>query len=345
MKALVWTAVETMSLKETTRPTPRPDEVVIHVEAVGICGSEIEGYLGHNSLRVPPLVMGHEFCGRIEECGEQVATLQPDQKVVVNPLLSCGRCARCRKGLPQHCERRAIIGIHRPGGFAEWVVVPSQAVIPVPDDINSFRVALAEPLACALRATRRAIADYPFANVLIFGAGGIGILSARVARILGASAILMADTNNERLAMALRTGVDYVVNPRDADLLTEVRAAMGDKGVDVVIDSAGFQPTRETALKVLNPGGTLMNIGLGIDETNLPINYLTRNEIQILGSFCYTHHDFAASVDLLVSGRVTESGWTEVRPFDAAGNAFADLVAGRVTSGKILLGLNQGAMA
>lgn len=340
MKTLVWNAAETMDWQERELPVPAEDEILIRVEAVGICGSEIEGYLGHNSLRIPPLIMGHEFCGVIEQAGSRMKEaneLDIGRKVVVNPLLFCGRCGSCLKGLTQLCDKRAIIGIHRSGAFAERVAVPASAVVPVPDEINSYRASLAEPLACSLRATRRALYNHPFANVLIYGAGGIGLLCAMTARILGASRITMVDTNQERLDKALQVGIDIGVNARLEDANARIQEVNSDKGIDVVIDCAGFQPTREAAVRMLNPGGTLMNIGLGIDGTQLPINYTIRSEIEILASFCYTRQDFKDAVDLLVSGKVTERGWTEIRPLSEGASAFADLVAGKVTSGKIFL--------
>lgn len=338
MKVLSWNAAETIAWEDRERPEPLPDEVLIRVEVVGICGSEIEGYLGHNSLRVPPLVMGHEFCGTVAKTGAEVTGLDIGRKAVVNPLLYCGRCDRCLKGLTQLCDHRRIIGIHRQGGFGEWVAVPRTAVVPVPDTLSSYAAALAEPLACSLRATRRALARHSLANVLVFGAGGIGLLCASVARILGAARIMVADTNDERLRMAANSGkLDATANPRREDLADKTKAVFGAKGVDVVIDAAGFQPTRESAMKLLNPGGTLMNIGLGIDSTSLPINHQIRQEIEIIASFCYTVQDFKDAVELLIAGKVTEAGWTEVRPLSEGGNAFADLVGGKVTSGKILL--------
>lgn len=337
MKALVWNAAEVMDFEERERPALLAGEVLIDVETVGICGSEIEGYLGHNSLRIPPLVMGHEFCGRIAEVSPGIDDLQPGQKVVVNPLLFCGHCDRCLKGLTQLCDQRKIIGIHRSGAFAETVAVPRSAVVPVPETISSFRASLAEPLACSLRATRRALLNHSLANVVVFGAGGIGLLCAMTARILGASRVMIVDTNAERLRIAQQVGIDAVANPREQAVEEKARAVFGTKGIDVVIDAAGFQPTREAAVKLLNPGGTLMNIGLGIDGTNLPINHTIRSEIEILGSFCYTRQDFHDAVELLVSGRITEQGWTEIRPLSEGGNAFADLVGGRVNVGKIFL--------
>lgn len=346
MKALVWTAPHEMEWTEVEPPQTAENEVLIRVEAVGICGSEIEGYLGHNSLRVPPLIMGHEFCGIVEQTGSEAAQfIEAGARVVVNPLLACGSCRPCLKGSPQLCVSRQIIGIHRPGAYGELVSVPASSVIRLPASINPFRAALAEPLACSLRAVKRAIDGHSFPNVVIFGAGGIGLLCAKSAKLLGAESVMMLDTNSERLAIALRNGADRVINPQERSVEEAVAESYGAKGVDVVVDAAGFQPTRSAAAALINPGGTLMNIGLGIDDTILPVNHLIRSEINVLGSFCYTRKDFAEAVDLLVQGAVTEQDWTEIRPLSSGGQAFADLVAGKVHHGKILLdatGRNNG---
>lgn len=336
MKALVWTQPERMEWRDVPDPVCEPNEAIIEVETVGICGSEIEGYLGHNSLRIPPLVMGHEFCGTLVELGNDIRDLHLGQRVVVNPLLSCETCVSCRRGLPQLCRDRKIVGIHRPGAFGERVAVPRSAIIPVEGEMNPFRAALAEPLACSLRAARRALSEQPLAGVLVFGAGGIGLLSAFSAKILGAAQVIMADTNPNRLEIARKNGIDVVVNPKEQDLEESVRDACPE-GIDVVIDAAGFQPTREAAVRLLNPGGTLMNIGLGIDDTRLPVNHLIRQEIRVLGSFCYSKQDFHEALQLLQQNRVTEEGWTEIRPLSEGFGAFRDLTAGNVHNGKILL--------
>ncbi|BBH19750.1 galactitol-1-phosphate 5-dehydrogenase [Paenibacillus baekrokdamisoli] len=337
MKALVWNAAEKMDWEDRERPIPLVNEVLVRVEVVGICGSEIEGYLGHNSLRIPPLIMGHEFCGIVEQVGNEENKGLIGKKIVVNPLLSCGNCASCWKGMPQLCKSRRIIGIHKPGAFAEWTNVPVETAVVVPEAMSSFRAALAEPLACSLRATRRAMERHTFANVVVFGAGGIGLLCAKIAALLGASKVMIVDTNEERLKMSRSVGIEETANAREDNLEERTKQVFGSKGIDVVIDAAGFQSTRDTAMKLINPGGTFMNIGLGIDETVLPINHLTRSEIEILGSFCYTREDFQDAVDLLTTGKITEEGWTEIRPLAEGDQAFADLVAGKVTKGKILL--------
>jgi 2-desacetyl-2-hydroxyethyl bacteriochlorophyllide A dehydrogenase len=337
MKALVWTSPEKMEMMEVKSDVLGHDDVIIQIESVGICGSEIEGYLGHNSLRVPPLVMGHEFCGKIIDFGINVNGFKRGHKVTVNPLINCGTCPRCLKGKGNLCDKRTIVGIHRSGAFAEYVIVPASSVRVIPATMSANRAALTEPLACAWRATRRALNDNNYSNVLIFGAGAIGLLSAFSARILGARQVILADVNNARLHNAIDAGIEYTIHTENRDLKTAVRELTGEQGIDVVIDAAGFQPTRSASMDILNAGGTFMNIGLGIDETKLRINHAIRSEINILGSFCYSQQDFTDALNLLIDGRITEEGWSEVRPMSEGQAAFEDLVQGRVVKAKIFL--------
>jgi threonine dehydrogenase-like Zn-dependent dehydrogenase len=335
MKALVWTAPETMAIQESEKPTLKSDEVLIKVDAVGICGSEIEGYLGHNSLRVPPLVMGHEFSGVVVEAPNAEELM--GKRVIVNPLISCGKCNRCRKGLENLCDNRQILGIHRPGSFGEYVAAPVSSVLEIPESLNSYAASLTEPLACSLRATRRAMASHPFANVLVYGAGTIGLLSALVAKILGAESVIILDLNAERLKTVQEAGIEHVIQSNKENVEQRVNEITGAKGIDVVIDAAGFLPTRKQAMDIVNPGGVIMNIGLGIDETPLPINVQIRSEFTTLGSFCYTKQDFFDALQLLINEKITEKVWSEIRPIEEGQNAFDDLVNGRVIKSKIFL--------
>ncbi|MEW9669888.1 galactitol-1-phosphate 5-dehydrogenase [Ammoniphilus sp. 3BR4] len=337
MKSLVWTKAEWMEMQEASIPAFLEDEVLVKVDAVGICGSEIEGYLGHNSLRVPPLTMGHEFSGTIQDMGSRVSALSKGQKVVINPLISCGRCNSCRKGLVQLCKERAIVGIHRPGAFAEYVNVPASAVHVIPDTMNPYRASLTEPLACSLRAARRAMENHPFSNVVVFGAGTIGLLAFLTAQILGASRVIVVDKNEGRLKTPDRLGATGTISPDQPGYIQKIKDAMGPSGIDVIIDAVGFQPTRSAAIELINPGGTIMNIGLGIDQTQVPLNVCVRNEISILGSFSYHAQDFHDALELLKSGRIDETEWSEIRSLEEGNQAFQDLVQGRVDKAKIFL--------
>lgn len=335
MKTLLWTAPKRMEIAEAEKPVPGSGEVLIQVASVGICGSDLEGYLGHNSLRVPPLLMGHEIAGTIHETGDRTADVRIGDRVVVNPLISCNSCDSCIRGHSNLCRNRKIIGIHRPGGYAEYAVAPVGNVVAISPSLTFERASLAEPLACALRAVRRAMSAVPFANVMIVGAGPLGILSAFVSRLLGAGLIAIVDKNQARLNMARQLGFDGAFDNSAFDMEDQLRKFAGPRGIDVVIDAAGFQSTRTFAAQWVNRGGVIMNMGLGIDETVLQVNHFIRSEIDVKGSFCYTGQDFMDALRLLSDGRVTEEGWSEVRPLDAGAAAIEALVAGH--AGKILL--------
>ncbi|WP_047153873.1 galactitol-1-phosphate 5-dehydrogenase [Aneurinibacillus tyrosinisolvens] len=336
METLVWTGPKRMEMRQGDEPRITENEVLIKVEAAGICGSEIEGYLGHNSLRVPPLVMGHEFSGKVYEVGSGVDGFSQGQSVVVNPILSCGQCNQCRKGWPQLCAQRGIIGVHRPGAFAEFVSVPASSLHVIPDTLSPYRASLTEPLACSLRAARRAMQNHPFANVVVFGAGTIGLLSFLVAQILGAAKVIVVDTNEARLRTPANLGAYGTITP-ESGYIKKIKDAMGPSGIDVVIDAAGFQPTRTAAVELVNPGGTIMNIGLGIDDTVLPINHCIRSEINVLGSFSYNAQDFYDAIELLKAGKIDEEQWSEIRSLKEGDEAFQDLIHHRVQHAKIFL--------
>jgi threonine dehydrogenase-like Zn-dependent dehydrogenase len=337
MKAMNWTGPEKMEIIQLPIPQPKADEVLIQIRHVGICGSDLEGYMGHNSLRKPPLLMGHEFSGTIAETGEQVTGLQMGDKVVVNPLIHCGACPRCIRGQFNLCDERKIIGIHRPGAYAEYVVAPAANTAIIPDGLSFRRAALAEPLACSLRAVRRAMKDTPFGNVAVIGAGAIGILSAFTAKVLGATKVFVLDNNPKRLEITNRLGFDGTFDSSKSEQITKLKQAAGRNGIDVVIDAAGFQPTRTLSNEIVNIGGTIMNVGLGIDDTVLPVNQWIRSETEIKGSFCYLPQDFADSIKLLSEGRISEEVWTLHRPLDEGPLSFQQLVKGEIAHGKIIL--------
>ena len=174
MKALVWEGPRLMNMRDVAEPEPEPDEVLIKVAYSGICGSELGGYLGENTLRVPPLVMGHEFSGEIAKLGSQANQHKPNlavgQRITVNPLVHCGRCRACLAGQFNLCQGREILGIHRPGSFADFIKAPAAMVYPLPDHLSLEHAALAEPVGCAVRAVKLAGCT-PMDSLLITGPG------------------------------------------------------------------------------------------------------------------------------------------------------------------------------
>jgi threonine dehydrogenase-like Zn-dependent dehydrogenase len=336
MRALMWTNPEEMKMIEMETPRPPEGEVLIRVRSVGICGSDLEGYLGHNSLRKPPLLMGHEISGVVEQLGDNVRHIHAGDRVVVNPLISCGKCLQCYRGRGNLCENRQIIGIHRPGGYAEYVTAPESNVFPIPDHLSFRTASLTEPLACALRATRRALASTPIPQVVVIGTGTLGVLSAFVSQILGASKVILLDKNEKRVKRMEKLNFDEVIQV-GSHVERQIRDVAGPRGVDVVIDAAGFQSTREMAVGLVNAGGVVMNIGLGIDGTELPVNHLIRQEIEVKGSFCYSMQDFTDALELLSLGKIDENGWSRTETLEKGGECFSSLTSGQIGDSKIFL--------
>ncbi|MBD2843566.1 galactitol-1-phosphate 5-dehydrogenase [Paenibacillus sp. IB182496] len=331
MKALVYRGPRDLVLEELEQPVCGLDEVVIEVSKVGICGSELEGYLGHSSVRFPPLVMGHEFCGRVTELGANVAELSIGDKVAVNPLIACGRCDRCLSGKSSICGSRRIVGIHRPGAFARYVAVPAANAIRVPDGMDPLLGSLAEPLAVAVHAVKLGV--QPLDEQLIYGAGPIGLLALQAAQCMGAGRVTVVDLQPARLAYAAELGARAVPAGELADRWTE----LFPDGVDVILDCVGAQPTREQAMKLINPGGRIVMVGLAQGVTPMPINDLVRQELSLLGSYTYSGRDFRQALDLLEAGRIRTDGWIETRPLSAGPDAFLELADGTTTAGKIVL--------
>jgi threonine dehydrogenase-like Zn-dependent dehydrogenase len=238
MQALVWEAPRTMVQREQPRPSALAGEVVVKVAYAGICGSELSGYLGHNALRVPPLVMGHEFSGEIVEVSSDVQSgLDEGQWVTVNPLGYCGKCPYCLRGLNQLCVQRKLIGAHRPGAFAEYVSVPAELVSPLPAGLPLRTGALTEPVACGVRIGELAGAVKDEV-CLVIGAGPIGLLALQALQLKGAQRVFIAELDPERLAMGTALG-GVALNPKDVDVVQAVREATAAPSPAVAVDAVG----------------------------------------------------------------------------------------------------------
>lgn len=340
MEALVWLGPHRMVVRSEPIPQLMQGEVLIEMSAVGICGSELSGYLGHNSLRRPPLIMGHEAAGRVVQATSGLfangSTPDVGMRVTFNPLVVCGECDRCRVGRINLCRKRQIIGAHRPGAFARYVAVPARQCWPVSDELSSVAASLAEPLACAVHAVALSNMQ-PEHSLLILGAGPIGLCCLAAARAVGVENILMTDVSPRRLAIAQQWGARTVINAREGDVVALVQEA-SPGGVDTVIDAVGTTAVRTQAIQAVVPGGNVVFIGLHEEDSLLPANYVIRQEVSITGSFCYTTDDFKQALDLLAQGIVRPSSdWLIERPLHEGPALFEELVAGNTDATKIVL--------
>jgi threonine dehydrogenase-like Zn-dependent dehydrogenase len=314
VKALVFTAPGRVELLDVPEPDPAPGEAVVQVRAAGICGSELHG-ARRPGFRKPPLIMGHEFAG----------TGARGEAVVVNPILSCGRCAECRRGLRHVCREREIIGVHRAGGFAERVAVPASALRPVPPGLPWEAAALIEPAANAVHAWNQAGGALgggaQGARVAVIGCGAIGLLCAATALSGGAGRVEVTDLSPARLAAAQRLGADAA----GPDLSGEY---------DVVIDAVGSAATRAVSVAHQRPGGVAVWLGLAEEEAGFDASALVRSEKRVLGSFAYRDEEFAHATALI---RDWDLAWAESYPLAAAAEVFTGLMNGGLHPLKALL--------
>jgi 2-desacetyl-2-hydroxyethyl bacteriochlorophyllide A dehydrogenase len=302
---------------------PGAGELILEPEAVGICGSEIEGYLGHMGNRTPPLVMGHEFAGRVVAAGPDARELE-GQRVAVNPLRGCGHCALCDAGLGNVCPDRKLIGVHVPGAFADYVRVPAADARVLPDGVSARLGALMEPLANGVHAV--GLAGPGVEHAVVLGAGTIGLVTLQAALLSGIPRVEVVEPHDARRERAARLGAHAV------------HAAPPQDAPDLVLDAVGAQATRSAGLDILRPGGTMVCIGLAADETTLGFHGVVRNQHRIQGSYAYTMADYEQAHAWLVSGQASLGDeLTDVLPLDAGPEQFARLAEGPPAEFKVFL--------
>jgi L-iditol 2-dehydrogenase len=321
MMALVYTGPERLEHRDLPDPVPGPGEVVVRVESVGICGSDMHAFLGHDERRPAPLVLGHEVAGTVVGTG---------RRVTVNPLVTCGACPACLAGRDNLCATRQIISMPpRPGGFAGLVVLPERNLVPIPDHVSADQAALAEPIACGWHGVRLARAALPgAATALVIGGGAIGLGAALSLAAQGIDAVTLVEPNALRRAyLADRCGCDARA-PGDLEPA---------RGFDLVIDAVGFEATRAAASARVAPGGAIVHIGLGSAEGGLDIRRMTLQEITFIGTYTYTAQDFRDTAEAMFAGRLGPLDWTETRALADGAVAFADIRAGRTAAPKIIL--------
>ena len=261
-------------------------------------------------------------------------------KVTFNPLITCGTCDFCASNRSSLCSERKLIGVHRPGAFARYVAVPSKLCWPLSEETSLLTGSLTEPVSCAVRAVKLG-APAKDELLWIIGAGPIGLCCLAVARHAGVRRVVVSDISPKRLKAAQEWGASAVLNASDADSVEFFGHEMG-AAPGTVIDAVGAESTRIQAIKTVSPGGTVVLVGLHLEESMMPANQIVRNEILLRGSFGYTQSDFRNGLILLEKGIVAAGDeWIQVRPLEEGQRVFEELVEQRSKSTKIVLSLTQ----
>ncbi|HWC45693.1 MAG TPA: alcohol dehydrogenase catalytic domain-containing protein, partial [Casimicrobiaceae bacterium] len=308
-------------------PVVDGDEVLIRIDAVGICGSDMHAWHGHDPRRVPPMILGHELAGEI------VAGPGVGSRVTVDPIINCAQCEYCLQGRDNLCANRRMIGMNRPGGFAQLMTTVARRIVELPATLDARAAALAEPAATVLHAldlgTRALRRPLPECNVLVQGGGAIGMLAALLLKGYGVRHVAVAETNALRRASIARCTSAEVFDP-----LVSTPPA---NTFELVVDAVGAKATRDSAIAAVKPGGVIVHIGLLDWASEIDMRKLTLAEITLIGSYTYSMLDVRAAVRGLAQGTFGDLGWVEERPMSEGAAAFRDLAQGRAAAAKIVL--------
>lgn len=342
MKAAVMEKWGSIEIRDVPMPVPGDDEVLIKVKYTGICGTDLHIYEGHHPTAKAPLIPGHEFVGTIERINTRRHTeLREGDRVVVEPLLSCGECEACREGNPHVCRSLGLLGIHANGGFAEYVTASLDKAIRVDDGLPDTIAALAEPFAVGYHVNRRAGVERGD-RVLVIGGGPIGLIVGLVARERGASLVAFSEINPARTRQAESFGFAQTINPAAEDAAARAGELTGGEGFDIVIEVSGSQAGLLLASQVCRIRGRVVFVGFPGAVPQVNVLQGIFKELTFIGSRVYTFDDFRETVKLL--GRMAadpqlalERLITDICPVEQLETSIQAMKAGR-NNGKILIG-------
>jgi len=302
MKALLLTEYKHLEVTDVDEPGLGPDDVLVQVEACGICGSDIHGYDGSSGRRIPPLVMGHEAAGVVVDSGENVDDLPPGTRVTFDSMVSCGRCHFCRAGNANLCDNRMVLGVscgeyRRHGAFAERISVPRRMVYPLPASLPFEHAAMVEAVSVAVHAanvTPVTLGD----TAVVVGAGMIGLLATQAVKAAGASRVIAVDLNETRLSVAKELGATDTLRADQCDVPEAIREMTGGRGADVAMEVVGATPTIKTAIESVRKGGNVTLVGNVTPTVELPLQSVVTREIALRGT-CGCNGEYPQCIDLM----------------------------------------------
>jgi len=332
MRALVYTGTQKLVYREEKNPKVINGESIVKVSASGICGSDMHAYHGKDNRRIPPLILGHEISGTINK-GKFAG-----KKVILNPLITCGKCDYCKRGMEHLCGKRIILGMNKPierqGGFAEYVSIPDQNIYELPKTLAMKEAPIAEPTAVALHAVelaeKKLSKSISKSKVLIIGGGAIGLLSGLIlSKVKHCDEIIIVDPNEKRLVECSKYLDADTKKPDSKDLIN-------DK-FDIVFDTVGMEVTRQQAIKVVKAGGFIIHIGLTEPSGSFDFRKATLQEITFIGTYCYTNKDFEKTINILANKKIGSLDWIEYRELKDGSSAFKQIHNGSCSAPKIIL--------
>lgn len=325
MKTLLYTGPWRMEVDDAPIPVPGPDEVLVDVRAVGICGSDVHGYTGSTGRRTPPMIMGHEFSGTVSVLGSNVQGVEEEDEVIVSPLFPYDGIGN-----------RRVVGVNTQGAYAEHALVHKSMLYPKPKDMDWHLAAMCEPLSIALHALSRtpvALMD----TVVIVGAGTIGLLTLLCARRSGAGTIVVTDMSEHRLEVARKVGADVVINVADTDPVAQVMAMTNQVGADVAIEAVGMSRSVQQAHAMVRVGGHITWIGNSDLMIEINMQEVVTRELTVAGTYGFSD-EFERVIQSIASGHIDVAPLIErVAPLAEGPDIIEALAKGELDLIKVIL--------
>jgi len=332
MKALVYTGTQELVYRDEKNPTEVDGESILKVHASGICGSDMHAYHGKDERRIPPLILGHEVSGEIQN-GKLKG-----KDVVLNPLITCGKCNYCTKGREHLCPSRVLLGMNRPierqGAFAELISTPDTNIYEIPKGLDKNEAPVAEPTAVSLHAVligeESLTKPLSECRTLVQGGGAIGLLCGLIlSKIKGNKNIILSDPNKLRLNECSKYLDAKFVAPDDKEIQSN--------SFDIIFDTVGLEVSRQQAIEVVKPGGSIIHIGLTQPAGTFNFRKMTLQEVTVIGTYCYTNKDFENTIKILANKDIGPLDWIEYRDLKNGWDAFKQIHDGTCVAPKIIL--------
>ena len=293
-----------------------PKEVLLKIQKIGVCGSDIHVFHGEHPATPYPVVQGHEYSAIIEAVGEAVTKAKPGQKATARPQLVCGECGPCKRGQYNACQQLKVQGFQAPGTAQDFFVVPEDRLVVLPDTLTLDQGAMVEPAAVGAHSTNRT-SGIEGKNVVVSGAGTIGNLVAQFAKVRRAKKVLITDISDHRLEIAKQCGIDGTLNVTRMPFAEGVKEFFGEEGFQIGMEAAGVQPSLEVLMANVEKGGDVVIIGVYSENPTINMYYLGEHELNVFGSMMYRHEDYLDAVDMIASGKIKlEPLMTKHFPFE-----------------------------
>lgn len=315
----VMTAPKQIEFRQVPIPEPGPDQVLVKIMKIGICGSDIHVYHGTHPFTSYPVTQGHELSAKVVKLGENVKGFSEGQKVTIEPQVFCGECYPCRHGKYNLCEELKVMGFQTTGTASEYFAVDASKVTPLPENLTYNEGAMIEPLAVTVHAAKR-FADLKGAKVAILGCGPIGILLAQSCKALGAASVMITDVSDYRLSLAKTCGADFAVNTLHKDFGEAMVEAFGPDKADVIYDCAGNDITMGQAIKYARKGSVIILVAVFGKMANVDLAVLNDHELDLNTTMMYRHEDYVDAIRLVGEGKI------QLKPLMSKHFAFRDFL-------------------